>query len=108
MTYLIGRVTQFSYLHGSKRGRQYSSNYVDMSQNSYKEIGLFANWYIGLYSNSFHTLQILPFKPLKDVFTIGYVSMEQYVSTIDEDSLVYVNNFSFGLQYSEMTKILPN
>ena len=105
--YLVGRVIQFSYLSGSKKDRQYSSDYVDMTKDSYKNIGLFANWYVGVYSNSFHGMSLLPFKPLEDLFTIGYLSMEQYVSTVDEESLVYLDDFSFGLPYAEITKIVP-
>ena len=46
--YIVGRVIQFSYLLGNKRERQYSANYVDLSKDSYKTIGVFANWYIHL------------------------------------------------------------
>ena len=42
---IIGRVIQFSYLDGGKRERQYSSSYVDMSLESHKNIGVFANWF---------------------------------------------------------------
>ena len=31
---LIGRIVQFSYLEGSKKERQFSSSYVDMSRKS--------------------------------------------------------------------------
>ena len=44
---LIGRIIQFSYLEGSKKERQYSSTYVDMSLESFHNIGVFANWYQG-------------------------------------------------------------
>ena len=105
--YLVGRVIQFSYLSGSKKERQYSSDFVDMTKESFKNIGLFANWFIGVYSNEFHGMQILPFKPLEDLFTIGYMSMEQYISTIDDESLIYLEDFSFGIPYAEITKIVP-
>ena len=95
-------------MDGSKRDRQYSSNYVDMTKDSYKKIGLFANWYIGVYSDSFHAMQVLLFKPLEDVFRIGYLPMEQYISTVDDGSLSYVNDFSFGIPYAKITKVIPN
>ena len=69
--YLTGRVIQISYLDGSKRDRQYSSPYVDMTKDSHKSIGVFANWYIGVYSNSLHATQILPFRLLDGSFSIG-------------------------------------
>ena len=102
---VIGRVIQFSYLDGSKRDRQYSSNYVDLTKNSYKTIGVFANWYIGVYSDSSNADQVLPFRPLEDVFTVGYLPMEQYVGTISDDCLVSMAPFSFGILYDEVTKI---
>ena len=42
---LIGRLIQFSYLTGNKRERQYNSMYVDMTKESYKGIGVLANWF---------------------------------------------------------------
>ena len=105
--YLVGRVIQFSYLSGSKKDRQYSSDYVDMTKDSYKNIGAFANWYVGIYSNSSHRMLILPFKPLEDLFTIGYLPMEQYVSTVNDDTLIDLDDFSFGIPYAEITKIVP-
>ena len=102
---VIGRVIQFSYLDGSKRDRQYSSNYVDLTKNNYKTIGVFANWYIGVYSDSSNADQVLPFRPLEDVFTVAYLPMEQYVGTISDDCLVSMAPFSFGILYDEVTKI---
>ena len=42
---VIGRVVQFSYLEGNKRPQEYSSMYVDLTKDSYKSIGAFANWF---------------------------------------------------------------
>ena len=42
---LLGRVIQFSYLEGSKKQREYSGTFVDMSIDSYKNIGVFTNWF---------------------------------------------------------------
>ena len=80
----------------------------DMTKDSHKSIGMFANWYIGVYSDLLHATQVLPFKPLDGLFTIGYLSMEQYVSTINDDSLSSVDDFSFGISYNEISKILPH
>ena len=40
---LLGRVIQFSYLKGNKKQREFSGTFVDMSNNSYKNIGVYAN-----------------------------------------------------------------
>ena len=40
---LIGRVLQFSYLEGTKRQRQFSSDLVDLSKDSVNNIGVYAN-----------------------------------------------------------------
>ena len=58
--YIVGRVIQFSYLLETKRERQYSGNYVDLSKDSYKTIGVFANWYKGSFSC--HDEHVLPFQ----------------------------------------------
>ena len=88
---LIGRVIQFSYLDGSKRDQQYTSIYVDMSKDSFRTIGCFANWYSGVYdiTSTSNSANILPFKPL-NIITIGYLSMENYVGTVSEETLVEI------------------
>ena len=94
--------------YGSKRDRQYTSTYVDMTKESFKTIGVFANWYIGVYSDSSHVDQVLPFMPFENLFSIGYLPMDQYVNTISDECLVSVIDFSFGIPYVEITKIIPN
>ncbi len=44
---LLGRIVRFSYLSGTKRNRQYSSDYVDMTKPSHVSIGVLANWFQG-------------------------------------------------------------
>ena len=41
----MGRVVQFSYIEGNNRQHEYSSMYVDLTKDSYKSIGAFANWF---------------------------------------------------------------
>ena len=106
--YLLGRVVQFSYLSGSKRDRQYTSTYVVMTKESCNTIGAFANWYIGVYSDSSHVIQVLPFIPFENFFSTGYLPMDQYVNTISDECLVSVIDVSFGIPYVEITKIIPN
>ena len=106
--YLLGRVVQFSFLSGSKRDRHYTSTCVDMTKESFKTIGAFANWYIGVYSDSSHVDQFLPFMPFENFFSIGYLPMDQYVNTVSDECLVKVIDFSFGIPYVEITKNIPN
>ena len=71
---LAGRVIQFSYLEGNKRQREYSGTFVDTSKESYKLIGVFANWFVIMDDTD--DPSILAFTPLDDIFTAGYLSME--------------------------------
>lgn len=80
---LLGRVIQFSYLEGSKKQRQYSSSYVDMSLESHKNIGVFANWY-GISEVDGKLGKV--FFRLTDTFTTGYLSMENYLLTIGQNT----------------------
>ena len=98
---------QFSYLEGNKRQREYSGTFVDTSKESYKLIGVFANWFVLMDDTddpsilaftplddilaftplddilAFSPLDdILAFTPLDDIFTAGYLSMENYMLTI--------------------------
>ena len=68
--YIIGRVIQFSYLRGSKREREYSSNYCDISKQSHNNIGTFANWYVAVHPSD--TTENVFFKPIM-LYTAGYV-----------------------------------
>ena len=62
----LGRVIQFSYPQGTKK----QSTYVDMSIDSYKNIGVFANWFARVQRNDERDDLIL-FEPLDFVFTAG-------------------------------------
>ena len=77
---LAGRMIQISYLEGNKRQREYSGTFVDTSKESYKLIGVFANWF--LIMDDTDDPSILAFTPLDDIFTTGYLSMENYMLTI--------------------------
>ena len=90
--YLIGKIVQFSYLMGNKRERQYSSNYIDMSKDSFKSIGTFANWFMARSgANDFVTFQMLD-----SIFTIGYIPMEKFICKIDEILLNKSSDSSFS------------
>ena len=62
--YLLGRVVQFSYLSGSKRDRQYTSTYVDMTKENFKTIGAFA---ILIYRSLF---RIIPRGPSSSFYAV--------------------------------------
>uniref|UniRef100_A0A7M5X9S7 Uncharacterized protein n=2 Tax=Clytia hemisphaerica TaxID=252671 RepID=A0A7M5X9S7_9CNID len=101
---LIGRIIQFSYLEGSKKERQYSSSYVDMSLDSYKKIGVFANWY---HVKSPIVSSSVSFVP-NETFTTGYLSMENYISSIKESILEDNGEASFTISKDNLKKIDPN
>ena len=64
---LVGRIVQFSYLTGTKRQQEYSSMYVDLTQD-HAGIGAFADFAVSDIVDDF-----VYFSPLIDVFTQGYV-----------------------------------
>ena len=102
---LIGRITQFSYLAGNKRERQYSSDFVDMTKPSFKTIGVFANWFEG--TNYEEIADTVKFKPLDLLFTPGYLSMEHYVCCINDSFLVFDKDFSFSAPTDLLANVLP-
>ena len=103
---LLGRAVQFSYMSGrTKQERAYSSTYVDMGKDSFKKIGVFANWYAR--NDSIITEDTLPFKSVDDIFVGGYVSMENYVCTIISE-LNDVQESSFSIPMKDITCALPD
>lgn len=104
---LVGRIIQFSYMEGNKKERQYSSNYVDLSKKSYKNVGVLANWYQGTRISEERSKSIVDFKPLGQLFTPGYLSLAYYCATIDDSALTESHNHSFGLSVSVIEKVLP-
>ena len=103
--YLLGRAIQVSYLSGSKRARQYSSTYVDMTKESVKNIGVLANWFQGTKQGR-TIADLVAFKHV-NVFTAGYISMENYVGKIDDSSLVGHEEYAFCLPVAFLNEILP-
>ena len=81
---LTNKIVQFSYLDGNKRDRQYSSNFVDISKDSYKHIGAFADWHV-ICGDSKDGLVFL--EEDSGIFTAGYVPMEQYYCKIESSML---------------------
>ena len=97
---LIGRVVQFSYLEGSKKQREYSSLYVDLTLDSYTCIGAFANWFQVIQKTV--TNELIGFAPLDNAFTIGYISMRNYISTIKESVLQVDDTASFCIHVATL------
>ena len=83
--HLLGRVVQFSYLEGSKRAREYSGLYVDITKKSITSIGVLANYYFGVSEPSTDTW--VAFKPLVGKYAIGYLPITHYRYTIDSSGL---------------------
>ena len=92
---LVGQIIQFSYMKGNKREQQYSSDYVDLSKDFYKYIGVFANWFQGTRISEERLKRVVDFKPLDNVFTPGYLSLAHYCATIDDSTLTESENNSF-------------
>ena len=108
---LIGRVVQFSYLTGNKRQRQFSNNYVDLSKDSVKNIGVFANWFSAVSQSDEERLEekdFISFKSVQLEFACGYLAADSYMTTIDETVIMDAANFSFSIPCSTLQKYLPN
>ena len=95
--------------------RVYSGTFVDTSKESYKLIGVFANWFVIMDDTDDPSIlaftpldDILAFTPLDDIFTAGYLSMENYMLTIPDANLIDVEGDSFVISANMMAEILPN
>ena len=98
---LLGRVVQFSYLTGTKKEREFSGSYVDMSNESYKGIGVYANWFARRGSE---VGEIIYFDALDLVFKAGYHGMEHFVATVNDSYLVCEPSATLAA----FNKLLPN
>ena len=98
--FLLGRVIQFSYLNGNKRQRQYSSNFVDLTKDSIKNIGALCNWYKYM---SFDKTKVF-FEPLS-MYTAGYIPFENYHCTVSDTALSADDNCSFTVLIKDMENV---
>ncbi len=105
--YLLGRIIQFSYMQGSKRERQYSSDFVDLTKNTYKDVGVLANWFQGTRIAEEDLENVVSFKPMNEIFTPGYLSLEYYCATINDSSLNASLQNSFTLSQDVLKKVIP-
>ena len=87
----IGRVLQFSYMHGSKKGRQFSSDYVDFDAGkiNLSDIGAFCNWYVGKEDGEFIGFT------LTYEYTQGYISLGNYFMKIPENQCKRSEEYGF-------------
>ena len=104
---LLARIIQSSYLAGSKKERQYLSDFVDLSKESFKSIGVYANWFQGTHALDNQIADTVSFKPVKFSFTPGYLSMANYVATINDATLVENAHFSFCIPVAILKTVLP-
>ena len=79
---------------------------MDISKNSKSNIGVLANWFQGTKSGNENCRDSINFKPL-NLFTPGYLSMENYVVTIDESTLLPSADFSFSVLTKALEQLLP-
>ena len=106
---LLGRIIQYSYLEGNKRERQYSSNFVDMSIDSFCKIGAYANYFAVVESEE-EINDVVPFESLESVFTTGYISMTNFICIVNESSVVtsYRGDIAFAVKLDHLDSILPD
>ena len=102
--FAVGRVLQFSYMHGSKKGREFSSDYVDFdtSKTELSEMGAFCNWYIGEEVGDF-----IGFKLTHD-YTQGYLSLDNYFMKIPENECARSENYGFCITKEYFLKFIDN
>ena len=102
--FAVGRVLQFSYMHGSKKGCEFSSDYVDFdtSKTELSEMGAFCNWYIGEEVGDF-----IGFKLTHD-YTQGYLSLDNYFMKIPENECARSENYGFCITKEYFLKFIDN
>ena len=113
---LVGRVVQFSYMEGNKKQREYSATYVDMAtyrmkkatnDKTFRDIGVYANYFARAEESNHNT--DIDFQALDLIFKAGYLSMDHYVSTINEKSVSPSDraDATFSLPVSVVEKLIP-
>ena len=98
---LLGRIIQFSYLTGAKKERQYSSNFVDLSKESYKSIGVYANWFQGTRALNNQDANEVSFK-LLTLYSLQVTCqclITSQVSTIQPYYIMQTFHFPFLLKF---------
>ena len=76
--------------------------YVDLTKDSYKSISAFANWFARQDCND---PGLVKFTPLENVFTVGYISMENYLCTIPDTNPVEIESASFAIPANKSIQV---
>ena len=100
---LLGRVIQFSYLEGNKKEREFSGCFVDMSIESFKGIGVYANWFARKKDSVSNNVD---FEALDLVFKAGYLSMEHYVARLEDSCLLCEPGATLSVKSSAFDSLL--
>ncbi len=95
-------------MKGSKRERQYSGNYVDLSKESVRDMGVYTNWYSAVRHRKTKEEGSVSFNAICAKFTCGYVSTENYIATIDDDMIVDSQTHAFAIPARALDSALPN
>ena len=111
-TYILGRLVQFSYLYGTKKQREYSSNYCDLTKESRNDIGAFVNWFLPTYSPESDDSSDcnVTFKPANNLFTTGYLGMSNYYKKVKDSYLIQSDDptNAFLIPKVVINELLPN
>ena len=102
--YALGRIIQFSYMSGTKKNREFSSDYVDLDDKKYLScIGSFCNWYLATEEVGLD----IGFLITHD-YTQGYLSLDNYVMKIRNDRLTYSENYAFKIDKNYLENYIGN
>ena len=110
-SYILGRLVQFSYLYGTKKQREYLSNYCDLTKESCNDIGAFVNWFLPTDSvESDGSNCNVIFKPAGHLFTTGYLGTSNYYKKIKYSYLIESDDSSnaFLIPKRVLNELLPN
>ena len=99
---LAGRVIQFSYLERNKRQREYSGTFVDTSKESYKLIGVFANWFVIMDDTD--DPSILAFTPLDDI--LAFTPLDDILAFTPLDDILAFTPLDDILAFTPLDDIL--
>ena len=78
-----------------------------MSIDTYRKIGVYAN-YFALFESEENT-DLIPFESLDSSFTTGYVGMDNFMSIVNESSVVtsYRDDIAFYVKLNHLDSLLP-
>ena len=80
-------------------------SYIDMTNDSYKGIGAYANWFA---RSDTEGGEVVFFEALDLVFTAGYHCMEHFIATVDDSSLLCEPSATLTIKSSALDILLLN